>query len=184
MRREPPSRAGFCNRPSSFHPYPTQPDLPHGRTPPARVGLAAEPVRMLSQETVLVPDTGRRDSVGEAEMLGAGDYADVLRAVGWMLDEVLDAREPERIDVVVRGVVLEVYWHEPGGHGRRRYRGSEMESLRERARALREGPAVAAGVQAERFRTIGQHLDEFGVRLERLHVEPGGYRIVGMLGWH
>src|SRR5437773_429549 len=43
-------------------------------------------------------------------MLRPGEYADVLRVIGWTLDQRIDAREAIRVEIVVRGDSIAVTW--------------------------------------------------------------------------
>jgi 3-hydroxyanthranilate 3,4-dioxygenase len=116
-------------------------------------------------------------------MLEPGEYADVLRAIGWTLDQRLSGRDVERIEVAVRGAALMVSWSfESGAPEHERYGAPEIEKLRIEARALREGRAAGPpGEQAEGLRTIGQQLDEQRIILDRLVKLPTGHHLIGTL---
>jgi 3-hydroxyanthranilate 3,4-dioxygenase len=116
-------------------------------------------------------------------MLTPGEYADILRAIGWTLDQRMVGRDVERVEVAVRGGALMVTWlSQSGGREHERYGATEIERLRAEARALREGRGGgSAGEQAESLRTIGQQLDEQRIILDRLVKLPSGHHLVGTL---
>jgi hypothetical protein len=108
----------------------------------------------------------------------------VLRAVGWMLEQE-GAAPGVSIDVVVCETFVSLAMQEPGFHQVRRHARVDLSTLRERARAFRTGSLpVSPGGYAERLRTIGQHLDEHGIWLERLLILPDGHRASGRLNGH
>ncbi|HZT05712.1 MAG TPA: hypothetical protein VFC51_01665 [Chloroflexota bacterium] len=119
-------------------------------------------------------------------MLKQGEYADVLRAIGWTLDQRLAGSDVAAVEIAIRGAGIVVSWQTGDGERQReRYGREEVAQLRERARQLREEPAHGPpGEQAESLRTIGQYLDEQQIVLERLIKLPEGHRVVGVLDWH
>lgn len=117
-------------------------------------------------------------------MLRPGGYADVLRAVGWMLEQE-GAAPGVSIDVVVCETFASLAIQDPGFHQIQRYPRVDLSMLRERARAFRTGSGpVSPGGYAERLRTIGQHLDELGIWLDRLLILPDCHRVSGRLHGH
>jgi hypothetical protein len=108
-------------------------------------------------------------------------YAQVLGAVGWMLD---DACTPlyARVDVVFWGSHISMSVQGAEHPGRRRSPPMELGALRAQACAVRGGTLPnASGGHTERLRAIGRHVDEQGVWLERLTIGPTGYRVLGRL---
>ena len=119
-------------------------------------------------------------------MLIPGEYADILRAIGWTLDQRMAGQDVERIEIVVRGTALIVSWYsEDGARQHERYDVPGLERLRADARALREGRASGSpGQQAESLRTIGQELDEQRIILDRLVKLSSGHHLIGTLNSH
>lgn len=91
-------------------------------------------------------------------MLGPGEYSDILRVIGWTLDQQLNAREPLRVEIEVRGAAIVVSWEAPESPEQRQtFPASDLDLLRVKARALRAGDMTGrAGEQAEFLRTIGR----------------------------
>ena len=111
-------------------------------------------------------------------MLRPGEYADILRALGQTLD-TLTARS---IEINEHETSLAVSWKNQRGETlQRAYEDNDVNALRIVARDIRAGAGEwAAGVNAERLRTIGQSLDRQGIALERIAELTDGFRVTGM----
>jgi hypothetical protein len=114
-----------------------------------------------------------------------GDQADVLRAVGWWLDE----QEASGIQITNYGAYLGVSWESArAGAHQRAYQEYELRTLQLQARRLRQGAPAASGSShasgelAELLRTLGGELDQAKVELARIVQEPSGFRVTGMAG--
>ena len=111
----------------------------------------------------------------------AGEYADMLRALGRFLDEQ-NAYETE---VVEQQHYLAVSWQDSGGvAGQRSYNELDLNQLRAEARRLRggggSGPAMAKGERHELLRTLGQDLDAMGFSLGRILEDDEGFIVTGV----
>jgi hypothetical protein len=92
-------------------------------------------------------------------MARSGEYSDVLRAVG----RVLDQQQAREVEIVDEGTHLGASWQttDGGGRVRRTYRSFELDRLRLEARLLRKGEAdgVPQTGLSEMLRIIGAELD-------------------------
>jgi hypothetical protein len=113
-------------------------------------------------------------------MLTPGEYGDVLRAVGRMLDSV-QARAAE---ITEQATSLHVSWQSAGGERVERVFNSEqLDVLRGEEHALRDASASPPfGGHGELLRTLGQSLDQQGISLERVVELADGYRVTGTVG--
>jgi hypothetical protein len=119
-------------------------------------------------------------------MLQIGDQADVLRALGCWLDE----QEAREVQISNQGPFLAVSWQaaRQGGH-HRTCQEHELTALRLAARQLRQGhhgnSSGAQGGQrgsgplAELLRTLGQELDQSGLKLDEIVQESDAFRVSG-----
>src|SRR6185436_1347925 len=90
-------------------------------------------------------------------MAKPGEYADLLRLIGALLDE----QSAQAVEIIDHGSYIAVSWQRPGsGPDQRTYSELDLEELRARARGLRgDGGDQARGAWAELLRTLGQELD-------------------------
>jgi len=112
--------------------------------------------------------------------VGPGEYADVLRALG----RLLDAEFAMAVEVVVGPDGWDVSWRKKGlGSDRRHFEESAVYGLRSFAGQSRgtykEQPG---GGLAEQLRTLGQELDEEGRVLARIVQEPDGLLVTTSRG--
>ncbi|HZT07459.1 MAG TPA: hypothetical protein VFC51_10555 [Chloroflexota bacterium] len=103
--------------------------------------------------------------------IAPGEHADMLRAVG----RLLDAEFAERVELANEDDVLGLSWHRKGlGVDRRHYQDQNLEELRKVAKqsrgTFRGEPKDSL---AELLRTIGQDLDREGASFTRIVQEPG-----------
>ncbi len=112
--------------------------------------------------------------------------SDRLRMVGWLLEDQIAVSDIGQVDIVEHGAGLQVAYQLNDGVGiRSTYPVADIARLTERFQSGREAPpSHPPHALAEALRTIGQDLDEQGIRLERLVRWPSGYRVTGTIGWH
>jgi hypothetical protein len=105
-----------------------------------------------------------------------GEYADILRVIGHLLDE----RDAEQVEIIEYEEFMAVSWQQPGGPpDQRAYNDIDLKLLRDRARRLR-GAGPATGERAELLRTLGQELDAHGIEANGIVEEGDGYRVSGV----
>ena len=110
-----------------------------------------------------------------------GEYSDMLRAVG----RLLDLQGAHELEIVDDGPYLRASWQVTnGGRERRIYRAFELDRLRLEAKLLRSGSADGAPSDslAEILRTIGNELDRTECDLLSLTQKDDGFQVSVMRG--
>ncbi|HZT08614.1 MAG TPA: hypothetical protein VFC51_16445 [Chloroflexota bacterium] len=110
-----------------------------------------------------------------------GDQADVLRALGRLLDQ----EQAQAIEITNHDVFVSVTWQRRGGTAEQRaLQEIDLETLRADARAMRKGIFTRnpGGSLAELLRTLGQELDRAQVDVSTITEEPEGFRVSGVAG--
>ncbi len=113
-------------------------------------------------------------------MPNVGEQADILRALGRLLDDQGVARG---VQITNHETYLSVGWGrlEPGSQIRP-FQDHDLEALREQARAMRggSGGSTPPGSLGELLRTLGQELDEEKIEANGVSQEDDGFRITGV----
>jgi hypothetical protein len=105
-----------------------------------------------------------------------GEYADILRVIGHLLDE----HEAEQVEIIQYEGFMAISWQLPGGAAdQRAYNDIDLKLLRDKARRLR-GAGPATGEKAELLRTLGQELDAHGIEANGIVEDEDGYRVSGV----
>lgn len=144
---------------------------------PTRLEPAA-PRQREPEATVPPPadDTAAARTSGAAP--GGALPADVLRAVGWFLDQ----EDATSYSIVTEDTIVKVTWETvDAGVGRRAYQEHQLESLRARARAMRRQRHYAGpSANSELLRTIGQILERERITTRGIFRDAEGFRISGL----
>ncbi len=108
-----------------------------------------------------------------------GEQADVLRAVGRLLDD----QQASHVEIENHEAFLTISWERYNGVAQQQYlQEVELESLRARARAMRQASNRGLdGSFAELLRTLGQELDRQGVEVSTIVEDREGFKVTGLL---
>jgi hypothetical protein len=135
--------------------------------------------------------------MGENMLIGPGQYGDVLRVIGRLLDEreavmKAEAIDPSRhghetrvlyedIEIVEHDSFLRVSWRTRGGSGARQaYTDVNLAQLRARSRQLRtDSSADPGGQREELLRTLGQELDADDLRVSGIFEKEADFFVSG-----
>jgi hypothetical protein len=138
--------------------------------------------------------------MGENMLIGPGQYGDVLRVIGRLLDEreaVLraEAVDPSRhghdgralyedVEIVEHDSYVRVSWRTRGGSGARQaYTDVNLAQLRARSRQLRaDTSADPGGEREELLRTLGQELDADDLRVSGIFEKEQDFFVSGSAG--
>ena len=111
-------------------------------------------------------------------MPNLGEQADVLRALGRLLDE----HQASHVEVENHEAFLTVSWQQYNGVAQQQYlQEVELDSLRKRAKAMRKaGDRGMEGTFAEMLRTLGQELDAQQVEVSTIIEDREGFKVTGL----
>jgi hypothetical protein len=109
-----------------------------------------------------------------------GEHADILRALGRVLDE----QKARNVEIVNEETFIIVHWERaPGDAEKRVFRENDLEELREQAQAMRQGVLrgnPSSGALAELLRTLGQELDRDQIEVSSILQDGIGFTVSGM----
>jgi hypothetical protein len=108
-----------------------------------------------------------------------GEQADIFRALGRFLDD----QGAKSVELRALEVVIQVTWSKDApGAEHVAVQEHDLESLREQARAMRQGEGGGSpeGSLAEILRTLGQELDDAGLEANGIVQETDGFRVSGV----
>lgn len=115
-------------------------------------------------------------NTGVWQMGVRGEYADILRVIGHLLDE----HDADQVEIIQYEKFMTVSWRQPGGTAdQRAYNDIDVKLLRDKARRLR-GAGPVGGEKAELLRTLGQELDTQGIEANGIVEEGDGFRVSGV----
>jgi hypothetical protein len=110
-------------------------------------------------------------------MPSPGQYAELLRIVGQMLD----AEMVQHAEIVNHEGLIRISWHtHEGAQQARSYEEIAIHSLLQEARSHRGSAPIGRHGRAELLRTLGQELDREHISLGSIVEEAGGYRTSGI----
>jgi hypothetical protein len=112
-------------------------------------------------------------------MIAAGEYADVLRALGRVLDEV--GAESVEITVVDSSIGVSCRRGNRAGE-QRQYTIDDLETLRRLGKELRKGESELRTGYAEMLRTLGQDLDQTRAALTQISEQRDGMTVACLEG--
>lgn len=110
-----------------------------------------------------------------------GEYSDMLRAIG----RLLDLQGAHELEIVDDGPYLRASWQvTSGGRERRIYRAFELDRLRLESKLLRSGEAGGTAVDSlsETLRTLGAELDRKECELLSVTQSSEGFLVSMMVG--
>ena len=116
-----------------------------------------------------------RSSLAERTAVQEGSYADLLRAIGRLLDEQ-GARDAELVE---HEHFTSVSWHaNDGSVENRAYNRPALFQLREKGRRLRS-VENSPGEMSELLRTLGQEIDDLAMDVSHVQVKKEAFTITG-----
>src|SRR4051794_15878062 len=105
-----------------------------------------------------------------------GEYADILRVIGAVLDE----HGAVNAEIIEHQAFVAISWQQGVGNAAQRfYNDLDLQELRAQARELRGGGRGSGG-RAELLRVLGQDLDAQKMELNGIVEDPDGYRVSGI----